>query len=457
MQRLPTGIPGLDHLLNGGYPAGRVSLIRGASGSGKSLCALMLASAQPGGAIYGTFDEAPERLQGYLSNWRTESDVHFLDFRAEDDLVNESFSGVELGGLLVRIEHALALHDTRVVILDAFDSVATTFGNTETIRRSMTAVFNWARNNDVTLLVTGGVDADYRSATGLMDYLADCVIEIGQAIEGNLMTRTLRVIKLRGAGHGTNVYPFLIDEHGIWLLPITDTALTAPALRERQSTGIPELDEALGGTGVWSGSTVLISGTSGTGKTIIAAHMAETFCKAGKKTLFLSFEESPQQLLRDVASVGISLSSAMEEGRLFLEARRAVERGVEEHLIWLFHETHRRGVDTVIIDPISALSDVASARSFKNLVLRVAHQLKSEGLTLVLLELIGDDGSGQSSLNMSSLIDTWIRLERVRRDNHFHRTLHVHKSRGSSTSSEVMDFEITARGLTLTSTTARQA
>jgi circadian clock protein KaiC len=407
----------------------------------------MFAAANPAGAVYCTFDEAPELLQSYLSAWDTPDTIHFVDFRADDSLVSSSPGGVEVGGLLVRIRHAAEKTGARVVVLDAFDFIANNFGNTQAVRQGMAAVFNWARESGVTLLVTSGVDADYRSATGLIDYLADCVLELGQSIDDMLMTRTLRVVKLRGGRHGTNVYPFMIDEHGLSVLPVTDTALTTAALEERCSTGIDTLDAALGGHGIWAGSTTLLSGCSGTGKSIVAARVARALCDAGKRTLYLSYEESPQQLRRDVASAGVQLDTAIEDGRLLLYARRAVEQGIEEHLTWLFHEVRRQSVDAVIIDPISALYDVATPRVFKNLVLRVAHQLKSDGITLFLVDLVPETADGSSSLNVSSLVDTWLRLERRREGRELRRSLFVHKSRGTATSRAIMDFEITDRGL----------
>lgn len=448
---VPTGIEGLDRILLGGYRPGRPIVIRGASGTGKSIFSLFFADGKRfgnGPAVYATFDEPPENLIAYTKAWGDFTGITFLDFRPDPEM-QVSGGGYQLSGLLVRLDHAVQKTGATRVVLDAFDNLFDSFEDKTQVRRDLFRVFNWCRERNLTLLATTGEEADYRPSTGTMDYASDCTILLGQRMEQGLMTRTVRVLKRRGMGHGTNEYPFIIAETGISVMPVTETRMIEKSSRRRLSTGIGRLDRMLGGKGVWEGSTVMVSGQSGTGKSLLAATMAASACANKKHVLYFSFEESPGQIVRDVESIGIDLRPYVNSGDLTIDAERAVERGLEEHTIRLIETVKKSKPDIVVLDPISALADLAEPRAFKNSVLRLCHFLKNAGITVVLAELLSDDSAGVSNMNVSSLIDTWVRLRRIERDGDLVRLIHVHKSRGARTSGKVEEFAITDHGFAI--------
>lgn len=456
---VPTGINGLDEVLQGGYPEGRPTLVRGVSGAGKTILSLLFALGpreRQSPAVYGTFDESPEHLREYVRALGRDDNVTFLDFRPDPD-TQIAGGMVELGGVLVRIEHALKTTGAKRLVLDAFDMLFESFDDKAQIRRDLFRVFEWCRQHDVTLVATTGEQTDYRASTGLMDYASDSTILLSQRMDNGLMTRVLRILKSRGRAHGTNEYPYLIDARGISVMPVTETRMSGKSSRKRVSTGIDRLDDMLGGRGFWQGSTVMISGHSGTGKSLIALSMAATACERGETVIYFSFEESPEQIVRDVRSVGLRLKAHLDSGNLVIRSQRPVERGLEEHVIRLIRSIDDLKPDLVVIDPISSLADMGDARAFKNTVLRLGQYLKTAGITTVLTELLPDDSRETSTLNISSLVDTWIRLRRIERDGELGREIYVHKSRGSRTSNEVKIFRITNRGLLIDERPKRQA
>lgn len=444
-----SGIVGLDSIMSGGYSHGQATLIRGASGTGKTLFSLMFAATTTGKdhAIFATFDEPVEHLESYLTQWNASNRVTFLDFTVDPDMVMSGGTEVDLGGILVRLENALNKSGARLIILDAFDALFSTFENPERIRHQLHKVFNWCRLRGVTLLATAGIRGSYEESTDVMDYASDCTILLSQNLNEGLMTRKLRVLKLRGRGHGTNEYPFLIDARGISVLPVTDSLMSDKVYRKRISTGIAQLDKMLGGKGFWQGSTVMISGQSGTGKSLLCARLAEQSAVTGSKVLYVSFEESPSHFLRDVKSAGIDLKSQVDAGRCHLVGRRPVELGMEEHIILLLRNIDEFKPDIVIIDPISSLADLGDFRAFKNAALRLCHLINSLGVTTVLTELLPDDSGNVSNMNISSMVDTWIRLTRTEKNGVMHRLIKVHKSRGTATSNRIHGFTISRNGI----------
>lgn len=449
-QSVPSGILGLDQILGGGYPRGRVTVIRGASGTGKSIFALLYAmekSKDDGAVVFATFDESPDTLRNYLTTWSAKTNVQFLDFRPDPEIMTIG-GQMELGGMLVRIEHALSQSGANRLVLDAFDTLFGAFENKAQVRLDLFRIFDWCRKRGVSVVATTGEENDYRASTGIMDYAADCTILLDQRVDSGLMTRLLRVMKCRGRAHGTNEYPFLIDEHGVSVLPVTGTAMSERASEEKMSTGLKDLDDMLGG-GIWKGNTVMISGQSGTGKSLLALSMAAAACRTGMKVLHLSFEESPQQIVRDAGSAGIRLASQVKSKKLRLISRRSVEYGIEQHIILKLREVDTHEPDVVVFDPISALSDLGDSRTFKNMAIRLCHELKARGITTILTELLPDDAGSLSKLNVSSLVDTWIRIGRIERSGEMRRKIQVQKSRGAATSREIRELHITDNGIVI--------
>jgi len=447
-ESVSTGIDGLDEILSGGFPLGQATVIRGASGTGKTMFSLVFASpsnSKKEKTIFATFDESPERLKQHFEGWGRSGPAAFLDFRP-DPQMETAGDGLELGGLIVRVQNAVKKTGAKRLILDGFDVLFSAYGDSAQIRRDMTKVFEWCRAQGLTVIVTTGEEASYRAATGPMDYAADCAIHLDQRIKDGLMTRILRVIKCRGRAHGTNEYPYLIDSDGISLLPVTEYRMEGTAPNKHMTTGIDWLDAMLGGKGYWADSSIMISGQSGTGKSLMAIIMADAVCRAGLKVLYNSFEESPKAIIRNSRSIGVDLRPHVKSGTLELASRRSVESGLEEHIIRIANSIRDTNPDIVILDPISSLRDIGNQHEFKGTVLRLSAMLNKLGVTAIMTELVPDDARGYSSLNVSSLVDTWIRLARVERDGLLERLITVQKSRGSKTSDRVEQFSINADG-----------
>lgn len=455
---MSSGIQGLDRILGGGYPAGCPTIIRGASGTGKTILALCFACATPPGeppAVVVTFDESPDAIlrcaRGLHLAAAAESvkDLPIIDLRPDAETLNAG-ANFELGGMLARVELALDTSGTSRLVFDSFDTLFRAFDDKARLYMELKRIFDWCRSRGVTLVATSGEETGYTEGTALGDYASDCAIRLAQSIQNRLMTRTLHVQKCRGRGHGTNEYPFLIDRNGISITPVSDSQLTNKVSKRTLSTGIPSVDDMLGGKGVFEHSIVLVSGQSGTGKSLLAASMAENACVNGRRVHYLSFEESPDELARNTRAIGIDLGKHLKSGRLTTTSLRAVEHGLEEHLIRIMQIVEVAGPDLLILDPVTAFSDVGrsdATSDVKGMMLRLAAFLKSRAVTTLMVELLPDDSRGVSSLNISSLIDTWIRLRLLERHGEFNRLIHIGKSRGLASTNQVREFRITGRGL----------
>ncbi|MFP4146421.1 MAG: circadian clock protein KaiC [Halorhodospira sp.] len=451
-----TGIEGLDFILDGGLPAGQPTLLRGGPGTGKTAIALTffchgLARGEP--SVLATFDESPKALirhaeaLGYPLREHLEQDLgRILDMRPDRSelIAGETF---ELTALLARIGHALEALGAHRLVLDAIDGMDESFRPNNSLRAELTRVFDWIRERDATTLLTAGEHTDFARRFGLEDYIADCVILLKQEVQYRRMTRLLRILKRRGGGHGTNEFPFLLDQEGVFLSPVTGTRLEARPSSERHSTGIPGVDAMLGGSGPYRGSAVLISGQSGTGKTSFAAAFAEAVCRAGDTVLYLSFEEATEELVRNQRSVGLDLSPHLDSGRLVLEPMLAVELGWEEHLLRIMRAVKNQRPSTVVLDPASALGDRHEDRQGKEMLLRLFYMLKREGVTTVAIELLPDYSDGVSTMEVSSIVDVWIKLRRDERQGQLRRLLSVVKARGLPTSDHVQEFFLSDDGV----------
>lgn len=444
---LTTGVSGLDTVLNGGYSKGRSVVIRGASGAGKTVFSLLyaLSGSDAAPSVFATFDEAPERLREYAEQWAPGVELEILDLRPDPEMVTAG-GGIELGGMLTRIAHAIDRTGAHRLVLDAFDVLFLAFQDKGQMRLDLNRVLLWCGDRGVTVMATTGEEADYRESTGLMEYVADCAIRLSQKLDKGLMVRMLRVLKCRGRAHGTNEYPFLIDEKGVAMLPVTDTGMRLGQRDHRLSTGIDGLDAMLAG-GVWAGTTVMVSGQSGLGKSLLSLTMAESICASGGRVLYCSFEEPAEQLVGDARSIGMDLRTHWDAGRLVIESRRAVEHGLEEHVIALTRMVEEIKPELVVLDPINALADMGDEMALKSVVLRLCHYLKMSGITTLMTELLPDHRPNASRLNVSSLVDSWIRLRMAERDGRFHRAIYIHKSRGSSISDRVHPYRITDAGI----------
>ncbi len=456
---IATGIDGLDFVLQGGLPAGRPTLLRGAAGTGKTVIALTflcegIAAGDSG--VLVTFDESPEALLEHAEGFgfharrhRTEGRLRILDMRPDRNEVQVGDT-IELTAVLARIGHALDSTGASRLVVDAIDAMEAGFANSQSLRTELARVFDWIRDRGVTSLITTGEHAEFSARYGLEDYIADCVIALKQEVKHRVMTRVLRVVKRRGRGHGTNEYPFLLDTDGLFLVPVTGSVLGAPVSEQRLSTGIPGLDAMLGGQGIYQGSTVLLSGQAGTGKTSIACSLTQAACAAGIPVLYLSFEESVAELTRNQRSLGIDIGRYLaddDRGTLVMVPIRAVELGLEEHLMRVMHLVKRHRPALVVLDPVSSLAGRGDEPGAKEILLRLLHLIKEEGITVVATELLSDDSQGVSHLDVSSMIDVWIKLRRHEHNGEMNRLIYVVKARGLPISDQVKEFRITSTGL----------
>ncbi|MCG5535518.1 circadian clock protein KaiC [Ectothiorhodospira mobilis] len=456
-----TGIQGLDFVLQGGLPEGRPTLVRGGPGTGKTVIALtfLCHGIREGGenGVLVTFDESPQALihhaQGFgfaAEEYRQDGRLRILDMRPDQDEVVGQ--GLELTAVLARIDHALQEAGARRLVLDAVDGLEGAFGGQGSLRRELGRLFDWIREREITSLITTGEIEDFNTRFGLEDYVADCVIALKQDMTQRAMTRLLRVVKRRGGPHAGGEFPFLLDAQGIFMVPVSGAVLNARISDERLSSGIPDLDRMLGGQGPYQGSTVLLSGQAGTGKTSIAATFVQAACSRGEKVLFISFEESVDELVRNQHSIGADLAHhAGEAGgqRLVMEPVRAMEMGLEEHLMRIMRALDRHRPDMVILDPISSLASRHVGDGAKEMLLRLMYLIKERGITAVATELLADDSRGVSQLDVSSMIDVWIKLRRHEENGEFNRLIQVVKARGLPISNQVKEFRLCDQGLVI--------
>ncbi len=453
-EKTTTGISGLDSILYGGYLKYKPTLIKGAAGTGKTTFTLFFAAAQireKGAVVYVSCDERPEQIIAYMDGFGLEGTklvekgkLLILDFTPTlDDEISGDFN---ISALLLRIEQATKKIKANTLIIDSLQSLLLGLPGYDP-RNELLNLYTWTRNKKLTTLTT---IADIQTILNIDlygEYVVDCAIHLKQSISNTLMTRYLRVIKLRGSAHGTNEYPFSIIENGISLIPITETRLDVNILTEHLSTGIKGLDRMLDNKGFHEGSPIMISGRSGTAKTLFAASFAKSCLQQGKKVLFVSFEESPSNLIHHFLSIDIDLRPFLEDKSLDINSRRSVEMGLEDHIISIIEINERNEFDVIIIDPISSLLDLGNIMDVKTMFIRFISYMKSRKKTLLFTELLPDYAEEHTLLGLSSLTDTWIRLSYVEKNGEFNRMIYIAKSRGIKTSNQVKEFLIQDKGI----------
>jgi circadian clock protein KaiC len=461
LPKAATGIQGLDEITLGGLPRGRPTLISGGAGSGKTLFGLefLVRGAtqynEPG--VFMSFEESiPDLTKNAASLGfdlaRLAADKklfldHVLITRSE---ISES-GEYDLDGLFIRIADAVERVGARRVVLDTLESLFSELPNPGILRAEIRRLFGWLKEKGLTTVITAERDRpDRLTRHGIEEFVSDCVIVLDHRIREEISTRRLRVVKYRGSTHGTNEYPFLIDEQGISVLPISSLGLDHAAPAERISSGIARLDGMLGGKGFYRGSSILISGTSGTGKTSVAAHFVDAACRRGERCLFFAFEESPRQIVRNMRSVGIDLQPWVRKGLLLFQAARPTYGGIEEHLL----VTHKRissfQPSVVVVDPVTNLIMVSTANEVRSMLTRLVDFLKTQGITSIFTSLTAGGGPLEASeVDVSSLMDTWLVLVSIEVGGERNRALYVLKSRGMEHSNQIREFLLTDDGLRL--------
>jgi circadian clock protein KaiC len=458
--KCPTGISGLDEITGGGLPRGRPTLVCGGTGCGKTLLAaefLVRGATQFGEpGVFMCFEETDAELRinvaslGFdLGGLVRRKKIVIEHVRIERNEIYET-GEYDLEGLFVRLNYAIDSIGAKRVVLDTLEALFAGLPNEAILRAELRRLFRWLKDKGVTAVITAERGREQLTRHGLEEYVSDCVILLDHRVHDQIATRHLRVVKYRGAMHGTNEFPFLIAEDGISVLPITSLGLNYNVLNGRISTGIPRLNAMLGGRGFFRGSSILLTGTPGTGKTITAACFAQASAKRGERVLFFSFEESPNQIIRNMRSVGLRLEPFVKSGLLRFHATRPMQYGLEMHLAIMFKEIAAFRPRVVVVDPITSLIAAGTDFETKGMVTRLIDYLKSEKITSLFTSLThGGHALQQSEIAMSSLMDSWLLLQDFEGNGERNRVLYVIKARGMSHSNQVREFVISSRGIDL--------
>lgn len=458
--KTPSGIHGLDEITGGGLPKGRPTLVCGAAGCGKTLLAMefLVRGAQAGEpGVFVAFEETEDELRqnvaslGFdLARLAAQKKLLVDHVRVERSEIEET-GEYDLQGLFIRLEHAVKTIGAKRIVLDTLESLFAGFSNQSILRAELRRLFHWLKQRRLTAVITAERGLGALTRHGLEEYVADCVILLDHRVNEQASTRRLRIVKYRGSAHGADEYPFVIDHDGFSVLPITSLQLHHKVSSARVSTGVPELDAMLSGKGYFRGSSVLISGTAGTGKTSLAAHFAHAACVRGERCLWFAFEESPAQILRNMRSIGLNLAHHVDSGRLLIEAERPSAFGMEAHLTTVRKHVLTFKPHVVVLDPISNFVSIGSMAETRAMLTRIVDLLKSLGITAVMNHL-GTGGAGafeQTNVGISSVIDTWILLRQIEISGERNRGLFVLKSRGMAHSNKIRQFVIGRRGLRL--------
>ena len=355
----------------------------------------------------------------------------------------------DLDGLFIRLGYAIDSIGAKRVVIDTLEALFGGLANEAILRAELRRLFNWLREKGITAVITGERGPVGVTRYGIEEYISDCVIVLDHRVTEQVSTRRLRILKYRGTYHGTNEYPFIISEKGISVLPITSLKLEHKATSQRKSTGVKELDEMLSGEGYYKGSSILITGAAGTGKTSFANHFVAESCLHGEKCLVLAFEESPDQIVRNMGSIGIDLRKWLANGTLTIISERPTYTGLEAHLVALHRAVEEVKPVNVVIDPMSNLTSIGSPVEVKSILTRMVDYLKSRGITTVLTSLtMNSEGGGfDTNEGISSLIDTWINLEKVKEQGRTRYLISVVKSRGMAHSDESRVYKFTSKGI----------
>ena len=460
LEKCPTGIRGFDEISDGGLPKGRPTLICGSAGCGKTVLGMefLLRGAiqykEPG--VFVSFEETPKDLAknfsslGYDLNDMIARKLIAMDHIYIERSEIEETGEYDLEGLFIRLAYAIDSIKAKRIVLDTIESLFSGLTNAGILRAELRRLFHWLKDRGITAVVTGESGENSMTRYSLEEYVADCVILLDFRVTEQISTRRLRIIKYRGSSHGADEYPFLIEKTGISILPVTSLGLDHTVSNERISSGIPRLDNMLAGQGFYRGSTILISGTAGTGKTSFATKFAESACKRGERCLYLAFEESANQIVRNMKSIGTDLSPWVKKGKLKFHASRPTLYGLEMHLVTIHNLISDFKPRIVIVDPVSNLTAVGTSVEVKSVLTRLFDYLKASHVTTLLTDLV-HFGSGLERTNeeISSLIDTWVLLRDIEINGERNRGLYILKSRGMAHSNQIREVLLSDSGIDL--------
>jgi len=461
LQKSLTGIPGLDEITEGGLPKGRPTLICGSAGCGKTLLSMefLVRGAtqynEPG--VFMCFEEKAEELAtniaslGFdLKKLEREKKISIDHVHIERREIEET-GEYDLDGLFIRLGHAIDSIKAKRVVLDTIETLFGGLSNDAILRSELKRLFGWLKEKGVTAIITGERGQGQLTRHGLEEYVSDCVILLDHRVTDQLSTRRLRIVKYRGSSHGTNEYPFLIDEHGISVIPITSLGLSHTVTSERISSGVMKLDAMMSGKGYYRGSSILVSGTAGTGKSSLGASFVQAACKRGEKVLYFAFEESPDQIIRNMRSIGVDLGKYVKNGSLKIHSSRPTLHGLEMHLAVMHKIVNEFLPQVVVIDPINNLLTSASGPEVRAMLVRLIDFIKTENITGFFTNLTsaGQDSLEETELGLSSLMDTWILIRNIELEGERKRGVYILKSRGMAHSNQIREFHLTDKGIDL--------
>ena len=461
LPKCPTGIKGFDEITEGGLPRNRISLFSGSTGTGKTLLGLDFvikgALQYHERGIFMSFEETQDELfkdmaslnldlQGLVSRRQILIEHVLLERR---DIQEKGEFNLE--GLLIRLEHAIDSIGAKRLVLDSIESLFAGITDVGVLRLEIKRLFRWLKAKNVTVIITGELGSGGYTRHGLEEYISDCIILLDNRVREQISTRRIRVIKYRGSRHGTNEYPFVIDQDGLSVIPITSAGLDQPGTAQRVSTGIPSLDKLFAGAGYTKGSTVLVSGTAGTGKTSLAAAFIAERCKRGERCLFLSYEESSGQLIQNMSSIGIQFGPLIKKRLLKIVSTRPSFFGLEMHLLEVYKVLAEFKPHAVVIDPLTSLIGQGNHHELQSMLTRLIDLLKSNGVTAFFTSLVSSTAENDTSgeIGVSSLIDTWIVVRELEENEGKRRTrgLYIVKSRGMGHSSDVQKLILSDEGI----------
>ena len=462
LSKTPTGIQGLDEITLGGLPTGRPTLVCGSAGCGKTMLAMeflvrgILEYGEPG--VFVAFEETPEDLAknvaslGFNLKELETTGKLVVEYIHIDKSAMAIAGAFDLEGLFLRLQFAVDSIGAKRISLDTLEVLFGGFDDTALLREEIRRLFRWLKERDLTAIITAEKGEGSLTRQGMEEYVSDCVLMLDHRIVDQISTRRLRIVKYRGSVHGTNEYPFLIDERGISVLPVSSMSLEHEALKERISTGIPRLDAMLGGLGYFRGSTILVSGTAGSGKTSIANFFANAACARGERCIYLAFEESPSQILRNMESIGLDMEKWIDSDLLRFHASRPSVYGLEMHLAKIHRLIRDFSPHVVIIDPITNLGAMGTSSEVNSMLVRLLDYLKGEGITALFTSLTWGIRDADLELNdgaVSSLIDTWLLLRDIEHNGERNRGMYIIKARGMAHSNQIREFLLSDTGIDL--------
>jgi circadian clock protein KaiC len=460
IKKTPTGIAGLDEITQGGFAVGRPTLVCGGPGCGKTNLAMeflihgAMDFGEPG--LFVSFEEIPQNLIENFGSFgwdiqelidKKQLKISYVDLSHEEIIESGAFT---LDGLLIRLEHGISQIGAKRVAIDTMDNLFSAMPDSKILRKEVGRLFYWLMEKGITTVITGESGKEALTRNGFEEYVSDCVLRLDHRVTQQITKRRMRIVKYRGSSHGKDEYPFLISTKGLAVFPITEVGLDYPVATERVSTGVKDLDGMLEGKGYFKGSSVMVSGKAGTGKSSLAASFISEACKRGERSLYIAFEESAEQVIRNMLSLGIDLDPLLKNGSLTIKAFRPSFFGLEEHLLSILNMVEELKPDCVVMDPITEFISVGDRREVKSMLSRVLDQFKKRDITLFFTALtIGSGKTDVTETDMSSLMDTWIALDLIRTANTRHREIYIIKSRGMNHSYEIRELMMSSKGLSI--------